>query len=126
MTPFSSSKESGMEGARLKISGDIARSFRKNLNEDPIFMCLYSGQTGGGIVTNERPFTGQELISLFSSVIEATEEFMLPAIMYSLLNLYGPIKVFDVVKDYSQRVDREGPFKVDPGPGSGVPPMPDN
>ena len=115
-----------MEDARSKISGDIARSFRKNLDEDVMFMCLYMGGNDGGIVTNERPFAGQELVDLFSTVIEATEEFMLPAIMYSLFNLYGPIKVFDIVKDYSQRMDMKGPYRFDPGSGSGVPPMPDN
>ena len=113
-----------MEDARAKISGDIARSFRKNLDDDVMFLCLYMGRDDGGIVTNERPFTGQELIELFSAVIKASEKFMLPAIMYSLLNIYGPIEVFDIVKDYSQRVEMKGPFKVDPGPGSGVPAPP--
>ncbi|NIR13970.1 MAG: hypothetical protein GWN86_08460, partial [Desulfobacterales bacterium] len=82
-----------MEESRSQISRDILRSFRKNLNQEVIFMCMYAGDSGVGIITNERPFTGQELINLFSSVIEATEDYMIPAIMYSLFNLYGPIKV---------------------------------
>jgi len=32
-------------------------------------MCLYTGETDGGIVTNERPFTGKETIDLLSAVI---------------------------------------------------------
>ncbi len=51
---------------------------------------------------------------------------MIPAIMYSLFNLYGPIKVFDIVKDYSRGFEMRGPFKADPGSGSSVPPVPDN
>ena len=115
-----------MEEAKLRISQDIIRSFRKNLSQEVIFMCLYLGKTGGGLVTNDRPFTGEELISLFSSVISATEDYMLPAIMYSLLSLYGPIKVFDIVKDYARGFEMKGPFKADPGSAGSVPPLPDN
>lgn len=115
-----------MEESRSRISQDIIRSFRKNLDQDVVFMCLYLGKTGSGIVTNERPFTGEELVNLFSSVISATEDFMLPAIMYSLFNLYGPIKVFDIVKDYSKGFEMKGPFRTDAGPDSSVPPLPDN
>ena len=89
-------------------------------------MCLYMGKTSGGIITNERPFTGKELVDLFSSVISATEDYLLPAIMYSLLNLYGPIKVFDIVKDYAKGFEMEGPFRADPDSGTSVPPVPDN
>ena len=116
-----------MEDTRSQISRDIMRSFRKNLDEKVIFMCLYMSESGGGIVTDERPFTGEELINLFSSVISATEDFMLPAIMYSLFNLYGPIRVFDIVKDYSKGFEMKGPFKADIGSGSGdVPTGSDN
>ena len=89
-------------------------------------MCLYMGKTSGGIVTNERPFTGEELVNLFSSVISATEDYMLPAIMYSLLSLYGPIKVFDIVKDYARGFEMKGPFKADTDSGGSVPPVTDN
>jgi hypothetical protein len=115
-----------MEEVRSRISKDIIRSFRKNLNEDVMFMCLYIGKTDGGIVTNERPFTGKETIDLLSAVIEGAEDFIVPAIMYSLFNVYGPIKVFDIVKDYSKGFDMKGPFKVDPGASGSVPPVPDN
>ncbi len=115
-----------MEESKSRISRDIIRSFRKNLNEDVMFMCLYTGETDGGIVTNERPFTGKETIDLLSDVIEGAEDFIVPAIMYSLFNVYGPIKVFDILKDYSKGFDMKGPFKVDPGAGSSVPPVPDN
>ena len=115
-----------MEETKSRISRDIIRSFRKNLNKDVMFMCLYTSETDGGIVTNERPFTGKETIDLLSAVIEGAEDFIVPAIMYSLFNIYGPIKVFDIVKDYSKGFDMEGPFKVDPGAGSSVPPVPEN
>lgn len=115
-----------MEESRSRISRDILRSFRKNLDQEVIFMCMYAGETGAGIITNERPFTGEEMIHLFSTVISATEDFMIPAIMYSLFNLYGPIKVFDIVKDYTRGFEMKGPFKADPGSGSSVPPVPDN
>ena len=115
-----------MEQTRSRISQDIIRSFRKNLNEDVIFMCFYMSKTDGGIVTNERPFTGQETIELLSSVISAAEDFIVPAIMYSLFNVYGPIKVFDIVKDYSRGFDMRGPFTTDPGSGTGVPPVSDS
>jgi hypothetical protein len=107
-----------MKEARSRISQDIIRAFRKHLNEDVMFMCLYMGKTDGGIVTNERPFSGKETIDLLSAVIEGAEDFMVPAIMYSLFN--------DIVKDYSKGFDMKGPFKVDPGAGSSVPPVPDN
>jgi len=63
-----------MEESRSRISRDIIRSFRKNLNEDVMFMCLYMSETDGGIVTNERPFTGKETIDLLSAVIEGAED----------------------------------------------------
>jgi hypothetical protein len=56
-----------MEESKSRISRDIIRSFRKNLYEDVMFMCLYTGETDGGIVTNERPFTGKETIDLLSA-----------------------------------------------------------
>ena len=115
-----------MEESRSRISRDILRSFRKNLGQEVIFMCMYADETGAGVITNERPFTGQEMINLFSSVISAAEDYMIPAIMYSLFNLYGPIKVFDIVKDYTRGFEMRGPFKADPGSGSSVPPVPDN
>ena len=89
-------------------------------------MCLYMGKTGGGVVTNERPFTGEELVNLFGSVISAAEDYMLPAIMYSLLSLYGPIKVFDIVKDYARGFEMKGPFKADTDSGGRVPPVTGN
>ena len=91
-----------------------------------MFMCFYMGKTDGGIVTNERPFTGRETIDLLSAIIEGAEDFIVPAIMYSLFNVYGPIKVFDIVKDYSKGFDMKGAFTFDPGTGSSVPPVPDN
>jgi hypothetical protein len=115
-----------MEEHKSRISEDIIRSFRKNLDEDVMFMCLYMSKTDGGIVTNERPFTGKETIDLLSAVIEGSEDFIVPAIMYSLFNVYGPIKVFDIVKDYSRGFDMKGPFKVDPGADSSVPPVSEN
>jgi hypothetical protein len=115
-----------MEEYRSRISKDISRSFRKNLNEDVMFMCFYLGKTDGGIVTNERPFSGRETVDLISAIIEGAEDFMVPAIMYSLFNVYGPIKVFDIVKDYSKGFEMKTPFKADPGAGSTMPPVPDN
>ena len=116
-----------MEETKTRISQDIIRSFRKNLDQEVIFLCFYMGEAGGGIVTNERPFSGEELVNLFSSVISATEDFMIPAIMYSLFNVYGPIKVFDIVKDYSRGFEMKGPFKADIDPGtSDVPAGSDN
>ena len=116
-----------MEETRTRISRDIARSFRKNLGEEAVFMCFYMGETDGGTVTNERLFTGEEVINLFSAVISSNEDFMVPAIMYSLFNVYGPIKVFDIVKDYSRGFEMKGPFKADIDPGtSGVPAGSDN
>ena len=115
-----------MEEDRSRISQDIIRSFRKNLNQEVMFMCFYMGKTGGGIVTNERPFTGKELVDLFSSVISASEDYILPAIMYSLFTLYGPIRVFNIVKDYSKGFEMKGPFKVDAGSDTSVPPVSDN
>ena len=115
-----------MENPRSRISQDIIRSFRKNLNQEVIFMCLFMSETRGGIVTNERPFSGEELIRLFSTVISSTEDYMLPAIMYSLLNLYGPVKVFDMVKDYSRGFEMRGPFKAGPGSADSAPTVSDN
>ena len=115
-----------MEDARSRISQDIIRSFRKNLGQEVVFVCLYMGGGSSGIVTNERPFTGQELVNLFSSAISATEDYMLPAIMYSLFNLYGPIRVFDIVKDYAKGFEMKGPFKAETGSGGGVPPIAGN
>jgi hypothetical protein len=115
-----------MEEARSRISQDIIRSFRKHLNEDVMFMCFYMGKTDGGIVTDERPFSGRETIDLFSSVISAAEDYIVPAIMYSLFNVYGPIKVFDIVKDYSRGFDMRGPFTTDPDTGTSVPPASDS
>jgi hypothetical protein len=118
-----------MDEIRTKISQDIMRSFRKNLGKEVIFMCLYMEKDGAGLVTNERPFTGQEMIDLFSSVFSASEETILPAVIYSLFNLYGPIRVFDVIKAYAKAFDIKGPFTADRGLGeSGSPPpsAPDN
>jgi len=118
-----------VEDIRAKISQDIMRSFRKNLSEEVIFMCFYMDKSGAGLVTNERPFTGAEMIELFSSVFSASEETVLPAVIYSLFNLYGPIRVFDVIKAYAKAFDMKGPFKADSGPGeSGTTPprVPDN
>ena len=115
-----------MEEYGSRISKDISRSFLKNLNEDVMFMCFYMSKTDGGIVTNERPFSGRETVDLLSAIIEGAEDFIVPAIMYSLFNVYGPIKVFDIVKDYSKGFEMKGPFKVDPGTGSSVPPVPEN
>ncbi len=118
-----------MENIRTKISQDIMRSFRKNLGEEVIFMCFYMEKDRAGVVTNERPFTGQEMIELFSSVFSASEETILPAIIYSLFNLYGPIRVFDVIKAYAKAFDMKGPFRTDSGlgeSGSTPPSAPDN
>ena len=122
-------REVVVEEVRAKISQDILRSFRKNLGGEVMFMCFYLEKDGAGLITNERPFTGQEMIELFSSVFSASEETILPAVIYSLFNLYGPIRVFDVIKAYAKAFDMKGPFKADTGPsdpGSTVPPAPDN
>ncbi|MCG6917226.1 MAG: hypothetical protein LJE89_06725 [Deltaproteobacteria bacterium] len=118
-----------MEDIRAKISQDIMRSFRKNLGQEVIFMCFYMEKTGAGLVTNERPFTGQEMIELFSSVFSASEETILPAVIYSLFNLYGPIRVFDVIKAYAKAFDIKGPYTADrdlADSGSTPPSAPDN
>ena len=118
-----------VEDIRTKISQDIMRSFRKNLGQEVIFMCFYMEKTGAGLVTNERPFTGQEMIELFSSVFSASEETILPAVIYSLFNLYGPIRVFDVIKAYAKAFDIKGPYPADRGlgdSGSTPPSAPDN
>jgi len=118
-----------LEDTKARISQDIMRSFRKNLGEEVIFMCFYMDKTGAGLVTNERPFTGAEMIDLFSSVFSAGEESILPAVIYSLFNLYGPIRVFDVIKAYAKSFDIKGPITTgrDPGKsGSTPPPVPDN
>ena len=118
-----------MEQLKANIRQDIMRSFRKNLNQDVMFMCFFMEQDGAGLITNERPFTGEEMINLFSAVFAAGEESILPAIIYSLFNLYGPIRVFDVIKAYAKAFDMKGPFKADTGPsdpGSTAPPAPEN
>ena len=118
-----------VEDIRAKISQDIMRSFRKNLGPEVIFMCFYMEKTGAGLVTNERPFTGQEMIELFSSVFSASEETILPAVIYSLFNLYGPIRVFDVIKAYAKAFDIKGPYTADrdlADSGSTPPSAPDN
>jgi hypothetical protein len=122
-------REEIVEDIRTKISQDIMRSFRKNLGQEVIFMCFYMEKTGAGLVTNERPFTGQEMIELFSSVFSASEETILPAVIYSLFNLYGPIRVFDVIKAYAKAFDIKGPYTADKGlgdSGSTPPAAPDN
>jgi hypothetical protein len=118
-----------VDDIRTKISQDIMRSFRKNLGHEVIFMCFYMEQTGAGLVTNELPFSGQEMIELFSSVFSASEETILPAVIYSLFNLYGPIRVFDVIKAYAKAFDIKSPYTADRGlgdSGSTPPSAPDN
>jgi hypothetical protein len=69
------------------------------------------------------------MIDLFSSVFSASEDTILPAVIYSLFNLYGPIRVFDVIKAYAKAFDIKGPFTADRGHGeSGSSPSspPDN
>jgi hypothetical protein len=119
-------QEAMMKDSKTRIRQDIIRSFRKNLGHEAMFMCFYVSEAGGEIVTNDRLFTGEELIGLFSSVISSTEDFMVPAIMYSLFNVYGPIKVFDIVKDYSRGFDMKGPYGGGGGSGTSVPPVADN
>jgi hypothetical protein len=112
-----------------RIRQDIMRSFRNNLGGEGIFMCFYMDKTGAGLITNERPFTGAEMIDLFTSVFSSSEESVLPAVIYSLFNLYGPIRVFDVIKAYAKAFDIKGPGTIerDPGKsGSTPPPVPDN
>lgn len=118
-----------MENTNARIRQDIMRSFRKNLGEEVMFMCFYMDKARAGLITNERPFTGAEMINLFSSVFSTREESVLPAIVYSLFNLYGPIRVLDVIKAYAKSFDIKGPVSVerDPGKsGSTLPPIPDN
>jgi hypothetical protein len=115
-----------MEDSKRQIRQDIIRSLRKNLGREAMFMCFYVSEAGGEIATNDRLFTGEELIGLFSSVINSSEEFMLPAIMYSLLNVYGPIKVFDIVKEYSRVFEMKDPFPPGGGWGTSMPPVADN
>ena len=118
-----------VEDTKASIRRDIMRSFRKNLGEEVIFMCFYMDKTTAGLITNERPFTGAEMIDLFSSVLSTGEKSILPAVIYSLFNLYGPIQVFDVIKAYAKSFDLKGPItaKRDPGKsGSTPPPVPDN
>lgn len=115
-----------MEDYRSAVSQDIMRSFRRNLGQEVTFMCLYMTENVGGVITNERLFTGKELVELFSSVISSNEDLMLPTIMYSLFNLYGPIRVFDICKDYSKGFEMKTPFNFDGGSGTTVPPVPDN
>jgi hypothetical protein len=118
-----------LEDTKARISQDIMRSFRKNLGEEVIFMCFYMDKTGAGLVTNERPFTGAEMIDLFSSVFSVGEESILPAVIYSLFNLYGPIRVFDVIKAYAKAFDIKGPITTEKDPGksgSTPPPVPEN
>jgi hypothetical protein len=45
--------------------------------------------------------------------------------MYSLFKLYGPIKVFDIVKDYSKGFEMKGPFRADTEASGSVPPVPE-
>ena len=118
-----------MEDTNARIRQDIMRSFRKNLGEEAIFMCFYMDKTGAGLITNERPFTGAEMIDLFTAVLSNSEEIILPAVIYSLFNLYGPIRVFDVIKAYAKAFDIKGPATIerDPGKsGSAPPPVSDN
>ena len=118
-----------VEDTKASIRQDIMRSFRKNLGEEVIFMCFYMDKTSAGLITNERPFTGAEMIDLFSSVLSTGEKSILPAVIYSLFNLYGPIQVFDVIKAYAKSFDLKGPITAerDPGKsGSTPPPVPDN
>jgi hypothetical protein len=118
-----------VEDTKARIRQDIMRSFRKNLGEEVIFMCFYMDKTAAGLITNERPFTGAEMIDLFSSVFSTGEESILPAVIYSLFNLYGPIQVFDVIKAYAKSFDIKGPITAEREPGksgSTPPPVPDN
>jgi hypothetical protein len=107
-----------------RIRQDIMRSFRKNLGGELMFMCFYMDKTGAGLITNERPFTGAEMIDLFTSVFSTSEESILPAIIYSLFNLYGPIRVFDVIKAYAKAFDIKGPATIerDHGKSGSTPP----
>lgn len=115
-----------MEDSRARIRQDIMRSLRRNLDQDVVFMCFYMDQTSAGLITNERPFTGEEMIKLFSSVFSAGEESIVPAVIYSLFNLYGPIRVFDVINAYAKSFDMKGPFKPDTTSSGSVPEVPDN
>ena len=118
-----------VEDTNARIRQDIIRSFRKNLGGEVMFMCFYMDKRGAGLVTNERPFTGAEMIELFSSVFSTSEESILPAVIYSLFNLYGPIRVFDVIKAYAKAFDIKGPGTIESDPGesgSTLPPVTDN
>jgi hypothetical protein len=118
-----------VEDTKARIRQDIMRSFRKNLGGELMFMCFYMDKTGAGLITNERPFTGAEMIDLFTSVFSTSEESILPAIIYSLFNLYGPIRVFDVIKAYAKAFDIKSPGTIerDHGKsGSTPPPVADN
>jgi hypothetical protein len=118
-----------VEDTQGRIRQDIMRSFRKNLSGEVIFMCFYMDKASAGLITNERPFTGAEMINLFSSVFSTCEESVLPAVIYALFNLYGPIRVFDVVKAYAKSFDIKGRITTEREPGksgSTPPPVPDN
>jgi hypothetical protein len=118
-----------VEDTQARIRQDIMRSFRNNLSGEVTFMCFYMDKASAGLITNERPFTGEEMINLFSSVFSTSEETILPAVIYALFNLYGPIRVFDVIKAYAKSFDIKGPVTIerDPGEsGSTLPPVPDN
>jgi len=119
-------KEVKVEDATVRIRQDIMRSFRKNLEQDAMFICFYMDKTSAGLITNERPFTGEEMISLFSSVLATAEESILPAIIYSLFNLYGPIRVFDMINAYAKSFDMKAPFKSELSSGGRGPEIPDN
>ena len=113
-----------MEDSQARIRQDIMRSFRNHLSGEVTFMCFYMDKGSAGLITNERPFTGAEMVNLFSSVFSASEETILPAVIYALFNLYGPIRVFDVIKAYAKSFDIKGPITVerDPGKSGGTPP----
>jgi hypothetical protein len=117
-------REVTVEDTQTKIRRDIMRSFRNNLSGEVTFMCFYMDKASAGLITNERPFTGAEMINLFSSVFSTSEETILPAVIYALFNLYGPIRVFDVIKAYAKSFDIKGPVTVerDPGKSGGTPP----
>ena len=115
-----------MEDRNTQIRQDIMRSFRKHLDQDVMFMCFYMDKNRAGLITNERPFTGEELITLFSAVLGKAEESILPAIIYSLFNIYGPIRVFDLINAYAKALEVKTPFKPDVSSSGSVPEIPDN
>ena len=117
-------REVTVEDSQARIRQDIMRSFRNHLSREVTFMCFYMDKGSAGLITNERPFTGAEMVNLFSSVFSASEETILPAVIYALFNLYGPIRVFDVIKAYAKSFDIKGPITVerDPGKSGGTPP----